>query len=109
MIRGRRPLTEDEERLWAAVARSIRPLRATPSIKPTSKPSAASPAKAVASKPQSAKPNLTKPNATGANATARSRVAKHAEHAPHPVARKAKPPSRANTLERRERQQLARG
>ncbi len=52
MIRGRRPLTEDEERLWAAVARSVRPLRAKPTIKPAIKPSAAPPAKAVASKPQ---------------------------------------------------------
>jgi DNA-nicking Smr family endonuclease len=103
MIRGRRPLTEDEERLWAAVARSIRPLRAKQTVKSTSKPSAAPPAKAAASKPQSAKPNATKPNATSLS------VVKHVEHAAHPVAHKAKPPSPANTLARRERQQLARG
>jgi DNA-nicking Smr family endonuclease len=103
MIRGRRPLTEDEERLWAAVARSVRPLRAKPSLKPNLKPSAAPPAKAAPSKPQSARPNLTKPNA------AKPSIAKHAEHAPQPVAHKAKPPSPASTLARRERQQLARG
>jgi len=85
MIRGRRPLTADEERLWAAVARSVRPLRA--------KPSAAHPAKAVPSKPQSAKSSVTKPS----------------EHTPQPIAHKAKPPSPANVLARRERQQLARG
>jgi DNA-nicking Smr family endonuclease len=90
MIRGRRPLTEDEERLWAAVARSVRPLRAKPTIKP---PSAVPPAKAVPSKPLSARPS----------------VARHVEHAPQPVPHKAKPSSPANTLARRERQQLARG
>jgi DNA-nicking Smr family endonuclease len=103
MIRGRRPLTEDEERLWAAVARSIRPLRAKPTIKPTSKPSAVPPAKAVASKPQNAKPNAIRPS------VAKPSVPKHAEHAAQPVPHKAKPPSPANTLARRERQQLARG
>jgi DNA-nicking Smr family endonuclease len=89
MIRGRRHLTADEERLWAAVARSVRPLRAKTTIKPSIVP----PAKAVASKPTSAKPS----------------VAKHVEHASQPVAHKAKPPSPANTLARRDRQQLARG
>ncbi len=103
MIRGRRPLTEDEERLWAAVARSVRPLRAKPTIKPSLKPCSASPAKAAPSKPQSARPNLTKPNA------AKPGVTSHAEHAPQSVAHKAKPPSPASTLARRERQQLARG
>ncbi len=102
MIRGRRPLTEDEERLWAAVARSVRPLRAKPTTKPTTKPTikptAAPPAKAAASKSQGARPNVTKPG-----------VAKHAEPAPLPVVHKAKPPSPASTLARRERQQLARG
>ena len=98
MIRGRRPLTEDEERLWAAVARSVRPLRAKPIMKPAIKPSAAPPAKAVALKPQSAKLNAGKPS-----------VAKPAEHAPLPVPHRAKPPSPASTLARRERQQLARG
>jgi DNA-nicking Smr family endonuclease len=103
MIRGRRPLTEDEERLWAAVARSVRPLRAKPTIKPSLKPTTAPPAKAAPSKPQSARANLTKPNA------AKPGVTSHAEHAPLPVAHKAKPPSPASTLARRERQQLARG
>jgi DNA-nicking Smr family endonuclease len=89
MIRGRRPLTEDEERLWAAVARSVRPLRAKPTIKPSATP----PANAMASRPQSVRPS----------------VAKHVEHPPQPVAHKAKPPSPANALARHERQQLARG
>jgi DNA-nicking Smr family endonuclease len=61
IIRRRRPLTADEERLWAMVARSVRPLRAKPAIKP----SAAPPAKAAPPKPQSARPL----------------VGKHAEHA----------------------------
>jgi DNA-nicking Smr family endonuclease len=99
MIRGRRPLTEDEERLWAAVARSVRPLRAKPNLKPSAVP----PAKTAPSKPQSARPNLTKANA------AKPSVVRHAEHAPQPAAHKAKPPSPASTLARRERQQLARG
>jgi DNA-nicking Smr family endonuclease len=90
MIRGRRQLTADEERLWAAVARSVRPLRA--------KPCAAPLAKTVPSKPQSAKPSVAKPG-----------TAKHREHAPQALAEKPKPPSLANTLARRERQQLARG
>jgi DNA-nicking Smr family endonuclease len=89
IIRGRRPLTAEEERLWAAVARSVRPLRA----KATAKPSAAPPAKAVPSK----------------SPTARAPAAKHTEHAPQPVAPRVKPASPASTLARRERQQLARG
>jgi DNA-nicking Smr family endonuclease len=89
MIRGRRHLTAEEERLWAAVARSVRPLRA----KPATKPSPAPLAKAVPSKPQSAKPS----------------VARHLEHAPQPVAHKTKPPFPANAFALRERQQLARG
>ncbi len=98
MIRRRRHLTAEEERLWTAVARSVRPLRAKPTTKPTAKPSAAQLAKAAPPKPQSAKPNVTKPN-----------VAKHVEHAPQPVARKAKPPSPAKAFALRERRQLARG
>jgi DNA-nicking Smr family endonuclease len=94
MIRRRRHLTAEEERLWTAVAGSVRPLRA----KLTTKPSAAPLAKAASSKPQSAKPNVTKPN-----------VAKHVEHAPQPVAPKAKPPSPAKAFALRERRQLARG
>jgi DNA-nicking Smr family endonuclease len=89
IIRRRRHLTADEERLWAAVARSVRPLRAKPAIKP----SAAPPAKAVPSKPQSARPP----------------VAKRVEHAPRPATHPPKPPSPAHALPRRERQQLARG
>jgi DNA-nicking Smr family endonuclease len=104
MIRGRRPLTEDEERLWAAVARSVRPLRSKPAIKPPS----AHPAKVVPPKPHSAKPSVAKSNATKPNASKPS-VARHVEHAPQPVPHKAKPPSPANALARRERQQLARG
>jgi DNA-nicking Smr family endonuclease len=99
MIRGQRHLTAEEERQWAAVARSVRPLR----LKPATKPSAVQLAKAVASKPQSAKPNVTKPSVT------KSSVAKHAEHAPQPVAHKTKPPFPANAFALRERQQLARG
>jgi DNA-nicking Smr family endonuclease len=94
MIRRRRHLTAEEERLWTAVAGSVRPLRA----KLTTKPSAAPLAKAASSKPQSAKPNVTKPN-----------VAKHVEHAPQPVAPKAKPPSPAKAFALRERRQIARG
>jgi DNA-nicking Smr family endonuclease len=98
MIRRRRHLTAEEERLWTAVARSVRPLRAKPTTKPTAKPSAAQLAKAAPPKPQSAKPNVTKPN-----------VAKHVEHAPQPVAPKAKPPSPAKAFALRERRQIARG
>jgi DNA-nicking Smr family endonuclease len=105
MIRGRRPLTEDEERLWAVVARSVRPLRA--------KPAAATPAKAVAPKAQSAKPNSAKPNVAAPNIAKPNIVkpsgARHPEHAPQPLAHKPKPPSAAHALARRERQQLARG
>jgi DNA-nicking Smr family endonuclease len=94
MIRRRRHLTAEEERLWTAVARSVRPLRA----KLTTKPSAAPLAKAAPSRPQSAKPNVTKSN-----------VAKQVEHAPPSVVPKAKPPSPAKAFALRERQQLARG
>jgi DNA-nicking Smr family endonuclease len=103
MIRRRRHLTAEEERLWTAVARSVRPLRAKLTTKPTAKSSAALLAKAAPSKPQSAKPNVTKPNVTKPN------VAKHVEHAPQPVAPKAKPPSPAKAFALRERRQLARG
>jgi DNA-nicking Smr family endonuclease len=103
MIRGRRPLTEDEERLWAAVARSVRPLRSKLTIKPTVKPSVAPPAKAVASKLRGAKPDVSKPKVTKPSA------ATHGEHTPQPVPHKAKPPSPANPMARRERRELARG
>jgi DNA-nicking Smr family endonuclease len=89
IIRRRRRLTADEERLWAVVARSVRPLRA----KPAMKPSAAPPAKAAPPESQSARPP----------------VAKRVEHAPRLATHSPKPPSPAHALPRRERQQLARG
>ena len=89
MIRGRRPLTEDEERLWAAVARSVRPLRAKPIIKLSAVP----PAKPGPPKPQSVRPT----------------VAKQVRDAPRPTTHPKHPLSPASTLARRERQQLARG
>jgi DNA-nicking Smr family endonuclease len=89
IIRGRRRLSAEEERLWTVVARSVRPLRAKPTIKPTAAPLA----KAVPAKPQSARPS----------------VAKHVEHAPRPAPHPPKQPSPASALPRRERQQLARG
>jgi DNA-nicking Smr family endonuclease len=107
LIRRRRHLTADEERVWAAVARSVKPLRAKPSV--------AHPAKAVAPKPQSAKPSVGAPTVakpsvakpTAKPTATKLAIAKHVEHAPQPV--KAKLPFPANTLIRRERQQLARG
>jgi DNA-nicking Smr family endonuclease len=93
MIRGRRHLTADEERLWAAVARSVRPLRAKPTTKPTIQPPATAAPSKLQPKPQHARPSVAKP----------------AEHAPRPAAHPAKPPFPASTLARRERQQLARG
>ena len=104
MIRGRRPLTEDEERLWAAVARSVRPLRSKPTIKPSATP----PAKAVPPKPPGARTSVAKPTVAKPN-VAKPGAARHVEHVPQPVAHKAGPPSPANALARRERQQLARG
>jgi DNA-nicking Smr family endonuclease len=98
--RGRRHLTADEERLWAAVARSVRPWRAKPSV--------VLPAKAVAPKPLSAKPSIAKPSIAKPS-IAKPSIARHAEHAPQAVAHKPKPPSPATALARREHRQLARG
>jgi len=80
---GRRRLTEEEEHLWAAVARSIKPLRAGKRV----------PMAAVPKPPQGARP-------------VRKATADHppAAAAPHP-----KPPASAIALARRARQQLARG
>jgi DNA-nicking Smr family endonuclease len=83
--RARRRLTEEEERLWAVVARSIKPLRAVkrtpPIVAPKPSPQAARPVRKVA-----------------------------ADHPPaaaavyHPP-----PPASAIAIARREKQQLARG
>jgi DNA-nicking Smr family endonuclease len=84
---GRRRLTEEEERLWAVVARSITPLRAgkrAPKREPT----------AALSKPS---PQVARP------------VKKAADHLPAAAAHHAKPPASAIAIARREKQQLARG
>jgi DNA-nicking Smr family endonuclease len=85
VVRGRRRLTEEEERLWAVVARSIKPLRAVmrtaPAVAPKTSPQAARPVRKAAS-----------------------------DHPPaaaavyHPP-----PPASAIAIARREKQQLARG
>jgi DNA-nicking Smr family endonuclease len=80
---GRRPLTEEEEHLWAMVARSITPLRASKRMSP------AAPAK---SSPQAVRP-------------ARKAVA---DHAP-PAACHRRPPVSTIPIARREKQQIARG
>jgi DNA-nicking Smr family endonuclease len=82
--RGRRRLTEEEERLWAVVARSIKPLRAGKRV-----PMAA----------------LGKPSPQGARPVKKA-TADHppAASAPHP-----KLPTSAIAIARREKQQLARG
>jgi DNA-nicking Smr family endonuclease len=81
---GRRRLTEEEERLWAVVARSIKPLRAgkRASMAAGSKPS-----------PQAARP-------------LKKAVA---DHPPPAAAHHPKPPASAMAIARREKQQLARG
>jgi DNA-nicking Smr family endonuclease len=81
---GRRRLTEEEERLWAVVARSIKPLRAgkRAPMAAVSKPS-----------PQAARP-LKKAAA---------------DHPPPAAAHHPKPPASAMAIARREKQQLARG
>jgi DNA-nicking Smr family endonuclease len=81
---GRRRLTEEEEHLWAAVARSIKPLRAGKRV-----PMAA----------------LPKPSPQGARPVRKAA----ADHPPAPTAPHPKPPASAIALARRERQQLARG
>jgi DNA-nicking Smr family endonuclease len=81
---GRRRLTEEEEHLWAAVARSIKPLRAGKRL-----PMAA----------------LSKPSPHGARPVRKAA----ADHPPTPTAPHPTPPASAIALARRERQQLARG
>jgi DNA-nicking Smr family endonuclease len=80
---GRRRLTEEEEHLWAAVARSIKPLRASKRL-PMAAPS--------------------KPSPHGARPVRKTAADHPPSPAPHP-----KPPASAIALARRERQQLARG
>jgi DNA-nicking Smr family endonuclease len=81
---GRRRLTEEEEHLWAAVARSIKPLRAGKRV-----PMAA----------------LPKPSPHGARPARKAA----ADHPPAPTAPHREPPASAIALARREKQQLARG
>jgi DNA-nicking Smr family endonuclease len=82
--RARRRLTEEEERLWAVVARSIKPLRAVkrtpPIVAPKPSPQAARPVRKVA-----------------------------ADHPPAAAAVYHPPPASAIAIARREKQQLARG
>jgi DNA-nicking Smr family endonuclease len=89
---GRRRLTEEEERLWAMVARSITPLRAgkrVPKREPKRDPMAA----LSIPSPQSARPV--------------KKVA--ADHPPPAATHHPKPPASAIAIARREKQQLARG
>jgi DNA-nicking Smr family endonuclease len=89
---GRRRLTEEEERLWAMVARSITPLRAgkrVPKREPKWDPMAA----LSIPSPQSARPV--------------KKVA--ADHPPPAATHHPKPPASAIAIARREKQQLARG
>jgi DNA-nicking Smr family endonuclease len=82
--RARRRLTEEEECLWAVVARSIKPLRAVkrtpPIVAPKPSPQAARPVRKVA-----------------------------ADHPPAAAAVYHPPPASAIAIARREKQQLARG
>jgi DNA-nicking Smr family endonuclease len=81
---GRRRLTEEEQHLWAVVARSIKPLRSAKRV-----PMAAQPKPP----PQAARP-----------------VRKAAAvHLPAAAASHPKPPASAIAIARREKQQLARG
>jgi DNA-nicking Smr family endonuclease len=88
---GRRRLTEEEERLWAVVARSITPLRAGKRV-PKGVPK------------RDLIPALSKPSPQGARP-----VKKAADHPPAAAAHHAKPPASAIAIARREKQQLARG
>jgi DNA-nicking Smr family endonuclease len=83
VVRGRRRLTEEEERLWAVVARSIKPLRAVKRTPP-----------AVAPKPS---PQAARP------------VGKAASDHPPAAAAVYHPLASAIVIARREKQQLARG
>jgi DNA-nicking Smr family endonuclease len=83
--RGRRRLTDEEERLWSVVARTVKPLRSGKRV------------------PLAILPETPVPSA---------RPAKKSEEHPLPAAapvRHAKPPSAIIAIARRERQQLARG
>jgi DNA-nicking Smr family endonuclease len=79
---GRRRLTEEEEHLWAVVARSIKPLRASKRM----------PMAAPAKPSQGARP-----------------VRKAADHPPAAAIPHPKLPASAIAIARREKQQLARG
>jgi DNA-nicking Smr family endonuclease len=83
VVRGRRRLTEEEERLWAVVARSIKPLRAVKRTPPIVAPKPP---------PQAARP-------------VRKATADH----PPAAAAVYHPPASAIAIARREKQQLARG
>jgi DNA-nicking Smr family endonuclease len=86
---GRRRLTEEEERLWAVVARSIKPLRASKRM------------------PMAALPKLSPPKLPPQSARPVKRAA--ADHPPAAAAPHPKPPASAIAIARREKQQLARG
>jgi DNA-nicking Smr family endonuclease len=86
---GRRRLTEEEERLWAVVARSIKPLRAGKRM------------------PMAALPKLSPPKLSPQSARPVKRAA--ADHPSAAVALHPKPPASAIAMARREKQQLARG
>ncbi len=85
---GRRRLTEEEERLWALVARSITPLRAGKRV-PKREPMAA----------------LSKPSPQAARPVKKAAV----DHPPAAAPYHPKPPASAIAIARREKQQLARG
>jgi DNA-nicking Smr family endonuclease len=86
---GQRRLTEEEERLWAVVARSIKPLRAGKRV------------------PMAALPKLSPPKLSPQSARPFKRAA--ADHPPAAAAPHPKPPASAIAIARREKQQLARG
>jgi DNA-nicking Smr family endonuclease len=86
---GRRRLTEEEERLWAVVARSIKPLRAGKRG------------------PMAAVPKLSPPKMSLQSARPVKRAA--ADHPPAAAVPHPKPPASAIAIARREKQQLARG
>jgi DNA-nicking Smr family endonuclease len=96
---GRRRLTEEEERLWAVVARSIKPLRAGKRV-----PMAAVP---KLSPPKLSPPKLPPPKLPPQSARPVKRAA--ADHPPAAAAPHPKPPASAIAIARREKQQLARG
>jgi DNA-nicking Smr family endonuclease len=85
---GRRRLTEEEERLWAVVARSITPLRAGKRV--------------LKREPTAALP---KPSPQAARPIKKAAV----DHPPPSAPYHLKPPASAIAIARREKQQLARG